>query len=165
MDGQTALGQEFLDENELPFSEAEFYQAFLMAGPEEQAREAARTIASLVRDASHMSAKAAVARRQGSTDPEKTNETLWVIDPLHFAMLSLVSDDLRARVDRYWRAYWESQRPGLTQAALHRRGMSLLAEPTAEVIADVESQMAAYEAEWRTTCEEARALVEKWAIR
>lgn len=165
MDGPTTLGQEFLDEKELPFSEAEFYQAFLMAGPDEQAREAASTIASLVREASHMNAMAAEARRQGSTDRGKTNETLWVIDPLHFAMLTLVSDDLRARVNRYWRAYWESQRPGLTQAALHRRGMSILAQPTAEVIAEVESQMEAYEEEWRSTCEEARTLVEQWTIR
>lgn len=156
---------DLIDEHELPFSEEEFFRAFCLAVPEEEAREIARHIAWLVHNAAHKNALVEEARRQGSTNPAEIQRTTWVVDSLYFAFLTLLSDDLRERVNRFMRNRWDSERPNLTRAALHRAGMSVLAQPTPAITAQVEAQIATYEADWRRVCEEAQRRTAEWTLK
>ncbi len=152
-----------IDEHELPFSEDEFHRAFRLAISDEEAREAAEHIAFLVHDTARRNALVEEARARPGVNPADYQLTTWVVDDLHFAFLTLVSDDLRDRANRYRRARWESERPSLTQAELHRAGMSVLAQPTPEIRARVDTTIAEYEAGWLANCAEAAEIVAKWS--
>jgi hypothetical protein len=151
-----------IDAQELPFSEDEFYRAFRLGMSDEEAREAAEHIALLVHDTARKNALAEQARRRGSTEPAELGLTTWVVDNLLFAFLTLVSDDLLERVSRYMCERWESERPGRIQSELIRAKMSVLAQPTPEVLTRVDGIFAEYEAEWLSDCEEAREIAAKW---
>lgn len=157
------LGTAPIDEQELPFSVDEFYRAFRLGMADEEAREAAEHIAFLVHDTARRNALVEEARRTESTAPAELGLTTWVVDKLHFAFLTLVSDDLRERANGYMRERWEAERPSLTQAELHRAGMSVLAQPTPEIVARVDARIAEYEAEWLADCEEAGHIAARWA--
>lgn|GEM_PF-3051889 len=133
---------------DLPFTEEEFYRAFRLVESEAGAREAASYTAALVRDTAALVDAARQARERGETDPSVIAEPTWYIGDEAFALLGLVSDDLRERVDAYMNARWEGERPAITRAALHRHGRLITGDPTDAERADVDAEIASYRAAW-----------------
>jgi hypothetical protein len=148
-------------DEDLPFSEAEFYRAFRLVESEKEAREEAAFVVEVVRKANEGAARARLARERGSQDLREIQIPAWVIPDELFALLALVSDDLRARVDAYMRAQWEGQREQLLRNGLYRPGGTILREPTPEVHAEADARIASCEAEWTACCERVRADAER----
>ena len=151
---------EYIDEH-LPFSEEEFYRAFRLVESDRKAREGAAFVVQVVREANEQAERVRLASVSGSQDGGTAGVPCWVIGDGAFALLALVSDDLRVRADAYMRAQWETQREQGLRNGLYRPGGVILREPTAEVYAEVESRVAAEQAEWRALCETTRAEIEK----
>ncbi len=137
-----------IDGEELPFTEEEFYRAFRLLHSEDEAREVASYISALVRDTDERSEAAREARARGSTNPHEIAEPTWVIGDEAFALLALVSHDLRIRVDEFMRKRRESERPAITRAVVYRSGRLITSEPTPEDAAAVDVALAAYSTEW-----------------
>lgn len=146
---------EYINE-ELPFSEEEFYRAFRLVESDREAREGAASVVQAVRDANEQAERARFAIAAGSQDGSSTGVASWVIGDGAFALLALVSDDLRVRVDAYMREQREGQREQMLRNGLYRPGGVILRAPTSEVHAEVEARIADAAAEWS-------ALVEKTA--
>jgi hypothetical protein len=147
----------YIDE-QLPFSEDEFYRAFRLVESEGKAREAAAFVVQVVRQANEQDK---AARFAVATDSQTSGGATWVIGDGAFALLALVSDDLGARVDAYMRAQWEQLREQWLRNGLYRPGGVILREPTPEVHAEVEARLAATAAEWEELLERTRAGVER----
>lgn len=152
-------------DQDLPFSEEEFYRAFRLLESDGEAREGAAFVVQVVRKANEGAARARLARERGSQDLHEMQIPVWVIPDEFFALLALVSDDLRARVDAYMRAEWEGQREQLLRNGLYRPGGTFLREPTPEAHAEADARIASCEAEWTARCERVRADVERWRQR
>ena len=150
-----------LDRDTLPFSEAEFYEGFRLILSDKKAREAAAFIVELVGDVADQTQRARLARAQGSLDPAETAIPGLVIPDDVFALLALVSGELRVRVDDYIRARWEADRPGWLRDGLYRPGGVILREPTPEVYSEVEARMVAAAGEWQDLLEKTHADVER----
>lgn len=151
---------EHIDE-QLPFSEEEFYRAFRLVESDAEAREAAAFVVQAVRKANEQAERARLALTSGTHDGSSMGVPTWVIGDGAFALLALVSDDLRERVEAYMHAQWEADREHLLRNRLYRGGGVFLREPTAEVYAEVEAQIAETAAEWRALVERTRAEVER----
>jgi len=132
----------------LPFTEEEFYRAFRLVESETEAREAASYTAAVVRDTAALADAARQARERGETDPAAVAEPTWYIGDEAFALLALVSDDLRERVDAYMNARWEGERPAMTRATLHRSGRLITSDPTDAERAEVDAEIASYRTAW-----------------
>lgn len=145
----------YIDEA-LPFSEEEFYQAFSLIQSEKKARSSAASVVEAVQRANEGAAHARLAREAGSQDRTETAVPVWYIEDGAFALLALVSEDLRERVNAYMRAKWEAEREPAIRNRLYRPGKGFLQEPTAEVYAEVDELLAGYAAEW----EELRATMQ-----
>ena len=145
-----------IDERELPFTEAEFAQAFRLVVSERRARKTAAHIRRTVREAIRMAARVREARERGSTDPNEIQEPSWYIGDPAFALLALVSDDLRLRVDNYMRAQWAELRARMLRSRLRRPDGSIMEAPDAAVQAEVDAEIAEYEAAWDRLCEDTR---------
>lgn len=143
---------DYIDE-QLPFSEEEFYLAFRLVESEREAREGAAFVARVVREANEQAERARLALAAGSQDGGETAVPTWIIGDGAFALLALLSDDLRARVDAYMRAQIEGQREQWLRNGLYRPGGMILREPTPEVHAEVEARIAELEEEWRRLVE------------
>lgn len=150
---------EYIDE-QLPFSEDEFYRAFRLVESDGEAREAAAFVVQVVHRAKEQDKAARLAVAAGS---QTSGGATWVIGDEAFALLALVSDDLRARVDAYMRAQWEELREQWLRNGLYRPGGVILREPTPEVHAEVEARLAATAAEWEKLLERTRAYVDSQA--
>lgn len=159
------MGADWIHPRELPFSEEEFFRAFCLIQPEEEARKNARFVGEMVRDVIEKREQAFQAQERGSTDPDETRIPAWVIGDGAFALLAMLSDDLCARVDAFMRNRWQAERLALTRNALYRPDGSILREPTPEVIADVDAVLASYAAGWKRTRKEMRVEVERWRER
>lgn len=144
---------EYIDER-LPFSEDEFYRAFRLVESDGEAREAAAFVVQVVREANEQDVASRLAVATGS---QTSGGATWVIGDGVFALLALVSDDLRARVDAYMRAQWEELREQWLRNGLYRPGGVVLREPTPEVHAEVDARLAATAAEWGELLERTRA--------
>jgi hypothetical protein len=123
------VNQNYIDVNDLPFTEDEFFRAFALMHDEQLAREAARGIAELLSDG--------------------TYDEGWFISDEVFAALSLLSDELRERVEAYMRPQWERMRPSLIRSALRREGLPPASEPTPSAIRSADEKIAHYVAEWQ----------------
>lgn len=123
------MNQDYIDANDLPFTEDELFRAFALMHDEQFAREAARGIAELLSDG--------------------TYDEAWSISDEVFAALSLLSDELRDRVEAYMRPQWERMRPSLIHSALRREGLSPAADPTASAVRAADEEIAHYLAEWQ----------------
>ena len=141
------MRMEYIDE-QLPFSEEEFYRAFRLAEPEGEAREGAAFVVQVVREANDQAERARLGFAAGSQDRGETAVPTWIIGEGAFALLALVSDDLRVRVDAYMRAQREGEREQLLRNGLYRSGGVILRSPSPEVHAEVEAQIAEAAAEW-----------------
>jgi hypothetical protein len=144
---------EYIDEG-LPFSEDEFYRAFRLVESDAEAREAAAFVVEVVRQANEQDEASRLAVATGS---QTHGGVTWVIEDGVFALLALVSDDLRARVDAYMRAQWQELREQWLRNGLYRPGGVILREPTPEVYAEVDARLAATAAEWGELLERTRA--------
>lgn len=131
----------YIDANHLPFTEDELFRALALTGDEKEAREAAREMAELLSDGTYGGA--------------------WSISDEVFAALTLLSDDLRERVDAYMRARWEGMRPSLVHAALGQEGLPPGSEPTPSVIRAADEELASYVASWERGC----AALAEWVRR
>jgi hypothetical protein len=151
---------ENIDED-LPFSEDEFYRAFRLLESEAEAREAAAFVVQVVRKANEQAQRARLALTSGTHDGSSMGVPAWVIEDGAFALLALVSDDLRERVEAYMHARWEADREHLLRNRLYRGRGVFLREPTAEVYAEVEAQTAETAAEWHALVERVRGEVER----
>ncbi len=149
----------YIDE-QLPFSEEEFYRAFRLVEPDPDARESAAFIVRVVRRANEQAQRARLSLAPGDQDDSSMEGPTWFIGDRAFALLSLVSDDLRVRVDAYMGAQWQGLRELLLRFGLYRPDGVILREPTSEEYAKVEAQIAVTAAEWRTVVERTRAEVE-----
>ena len=118
-----------IDEHQLPFTQDELFRALALTGDEQEARDAAHTLAR----AAH-------------------SDMGWFIGDEVFAALALLSDDLRERVEAYMRARWEGMRPSLVHAALRREGLPPGSEPTPAALLAADEEMARYVTEWRRGC-------------
>lgn len=152
-----------IHERDLPFSEDEFFRAFCLVQSEQEARESARYVSEIVRSTPEGAERARAAREQGSDDPVEIAEPAWHIGDGAFALLAMVSGELRTRVEDYMRGRWEAERPSLLRATLHRAGRSIHAEPGAEDLEAVERVIGSYEAEWRQVCDRMQAEAEHHA--
>lgn len=150
---------EYIDER-LPFSEEEFYYAFRLLESDREAREGAAFVVQVVREANEQAERARLALASGSRDGKSVGVPTWFIGDGAFALLALVSDDLRVRVDAYKRAQWEAEREQLLRNGLYRPGGVILREPTSEVYAEVEARIAEIASEWRELVEKTRGDVE-----
>lgn len=143
---------------QLPFSEDEFYRAFRLLESDTEAREDAAFIVQVVREANE---QAEAARLAFAADSEGKGRSAglptWVIEDGAFALLALVSEDLRLRVEAYMRAQWEGLREQWIRNALYRPGGGILGEPTPEVYAELEAKSAQAEADWRDQVKKTRA--------
>jgi hypothetical protein len=150
---------EYIDE-QLPFSEEEFYRAFRLLESEREAREGAEFVVQVVREANEQAERARLAIAAGGQDGRSTiGVASWTIGDGAFALLALVSDDLRVRVDAYMRAQREGQREQLLRNALYRPGGVILRAPTPEVHAEVEARIAESAEEWSALVERTAELV------
>lgn len=131
----------YIDKNNLPFTEDELFRAFALTGDEQEAREAARTLAELLSDG--------------------TYEGGWSIGYEGFAALALLSDDLRERVDACMLPGWENMRPSLVREALRREGLPPDSAPTASALQAADEEIARYVADWRRGC----AALAEWVRR
>lgn len=147
---------EYIDE-QLPFCEEEFYRAFRLLGSDPEAREGAAFVVKVVREANEQAERARLALASGSQ--EIRGVPSWCIGDVAFALLTLVSDDLRVRVDAYMRAQWEGEREQMLRNGLYRPGGVVLREPTAEVYAEVDARIAEMAAEWTALVEKTRIQV------
>jgi hypothetical protein len=151
---------EHIDE-QLPFSEEEFYRAFRLLESDAEARQAAAFVVEVVRKANELAERARLTLTSGTHDGSSIGVPTWVIGDGVFALLALVSDDLRERVEAYMHAQWEADREDMVRNRLYRGGGVFLREPTAEVYAEVEAEIAAKAAEWRALAERTRAELER----
>ncbi|HEV3049952.1 MAG TPA: hypothetical protein VGX50_06575 [Longimicrobium sp.] len=135
------MNQHYIDANDLPFTEDEFFQAFALLHDEQFAREAARGIAELLSDG--------------------TYDGGWSISDEVFAALSLLSDELQERVEAYMRPQWARMRPSLIHSALRREGLPPASEPAASVVRSADEEIAAYVADWERGC----AALAEWVRR
>jgi hypothetical protein len=145
-------------DKQLPFTEDEFYRAFRLVESDTEARTAAAFVVQVVRQASEQDEAARLAVANGS---QKSGGGGWVIGDGAFALLALVSDDLRVRVDAYMRAQWEELREQWLRDGLYRPGGVFLREPTPEVHAEVEARITATVADWSELLERTRAEVKR----
>lgn len=150
----------YIDE-QLPFSEEEFYRAFRLVEQDGEARENAAFVVQTVRTANEQTARARLAIAAGSQDRSETALTTWIIEDVAFALLALVSDHLGARVDAYMRARWDELREQWLRDGLYRGSGVFLREATPEVHAEVEARISDRVAEWRELLESIRAEVEQ----
>jgi hypothetical protein len=146
---------------DLPFSEEEFYRAFRLVQSEKKARSSAAFVVQMVNEVNERAERARLARERGSQNPQELQVPVWIVGDGAFALLALVSDDLRTRVDAYMRGQLESQREPALRDRLYRPGGTILREPTPEVHAEVDALLAGYAAEWTRLCERTRADVER----
>lgn len=147
---------EYIDEH-LPFSEEEFYRAFRLVEPEREAREGAAFVVRVVHEANEQAQHARLAFAPASHDGTGMGVPTWVVGDGAFALLALVSEDLRVRVEAYMHAEWERQREQLLRNGLYRPGGVILREPTREVYAEVDARMDELAAEWRELLARTRA--------
>ncbi|HLM68483.1 MAG TPA: hypothetical protein VK358_13185 [Longimicrobium sp.] len=132
---------DYIDANDLPFTEEELYRGFVLLGSEQEAREGARLLAETL----------------GGGDYEGG----WFISDEAFAAIALVSDDLRERVDAYMRTGWEGRRRSVIRDALRREGLPSGSEPTASALRAADDEIARYVAQWRSGC----AALAEWVRR
>jgi hypothetical protein len=138
------VDQAYIDEA-FPFSEQELVQAFALAHPEERAGAMAGQVARLVRDAAVGIAAARQARARGRTDAEEVDEPLWVCPDEVFALLSLVSPDLDARVQEFNLARLEVVRQDDVRARLEADGLE---HTTAAIEEEADAVVDAIRMEW-----------------
>jgi hypothetical protein len=139
---------------DLPFSEEEFYRAFALIQGEEEARENARYLSSVVRQSYEQEAVM-------DLPPRAINHPTWAISDEGFALLGFVSDELRHRVERYMHNRWEAEREELIRNRLYRPSGSILAMPDQEVLDEVSQVLHEYAEEWRKTIERMRSRVNR----
>lgn len=145
-------------DKQLPFTEDEFYRAFRLVESDTEARATAAFVVQVVRNGNEQAESARLAVAAGS---QTSGGGGWVIEDGAFALLALVSDDLRVRVDAYMRAQWEGLRAQWLRDGLYRPGGVFLREPTAEVQAEVEARIAATAGEWEELLDRTRAEVKR----
>jgi hypothetical protein len=131
----------YIDEKALPFTEDELFRAFAVTEDEEDARNAAHTLAELLSGGTYYGG--------------------WSISYEGLAALALLSDDLRERVDAFILPGWENMRPSLVRDALRREGLPPDSEPTASALQAADDQIARYVADWRRGC----AALAEWVRR
>lgn len=132
---------DYIDPDDLPFTEHELFRALALLGGEQEARDAARDFA--------------------ATLAGGTYDGGWSISDEVFAALALLSDDLRERVETYKRSDWEGVRPSHIYAALHREGLPPGSEPTPSSLRAADEELAANVAEWERGC----AALAEWVQR
>lgn len=131
----------YIDANDLPFTEDELFRALTLMGDEQLAREAAREMAELLSNG--------------------TYDGGWSISDEVFAALALLSDELRERVDAYILPGWENRRPSLVRDALRREGLPPDSEPTESALRAADEEIARDVADWRRGC----AALAEWVRR
>jgi hypothetical protein len=146
---------DYIDE-QLPFSEEEFYRAFRLVESDSEARAGAAFVVQVVREANEQAERARLAFASGRHDGSGMGVPTWFVGDGAFALLALVSGDLRVRVDAYMRAQREGQREQLLRNGLVQPGGVILRTPTPEMHAEVEARITEEASEWS-------ALVEKTA--
>ena len=156
-----AVQAHHIDDETLPFSEAEFYAAFRLIQSEKRARESAAFITQIAREVREQMERARLARERGSGDPRELAVPGLVVPDEVFALLAAASPELRARADAFMRARWAEDRKAWLRDGMYRPGGTVLREPTPEVHAEVEARVAAAEAEWEALCQTTRADVER----
>jgi hypothetical protein len=151
----------YIEDVTLPFSEAEFYAAFRLVQPEKKARKTAAFIVQMAREVREQTERARLARERGSNDVHETAVPSLIIPDGVFALLAMVSPELRARVDSFMRAGREGDREQWLRDGLYRPGGVVLREATPQVHAEVEARIVAAAAAWDALCETTRADVER----
>lgn len=132
---------EYLDPQQLPFTEDELFRALALMGDEKEARDAAHAFAETLAGGAYDGA--------------------WSISDEVFAALALLSNDLRGRVDTYMRDRWESMRPSLLYAALRREGLPGGSDPTPSALRAADEEVARHVADWEQGC----AALAEWVRR
>ncbi len=123
---------DYIDSDQLPFTEEELFRALALLGDEQEARDAARDVA--------------------ETLAGGTYEGGWSISDEVFAALAVLSGDLRERVDAYKRDDWEGRRRSLVYDALRREGLPGGSDPTPSALRAADEEVAVYLAEWEQGC-------------
>lgn len=123
---------DYIDPNDLPFTENELFRALALFADEQEARVAAHDFAETLGGGAYDGA--------------------WSLSSQVFAALALLSDELRERVDAYMRADWDGMRTSLVRAALRREGLPPGSEPTASALRAADEEIATYVADWRRGC-------------
>lgn len=123
---------DYLDPNDLPFTEDELFRALALTFSEQEARDAAHSFAETLAGGAY--------------------DGGWSVSDSVFAALALVSDDLRERVDAYMRARWEGMRRSNVSAALRREGLPHGSEPSPSALRAADEELGAYVAEWERGC-------------
>jgi hypothetical protein len=131
----------YIDANDLPFTEDELFRAFALTGDEQEARDVAHELAELLSGG--------------------TYDGGWSIADEAFSALALLSDDLGERVDTLMRARWKGMRPSLVHAALRREGLPPGSAPTPSALRAADEEIAGYVAQWRAGC----AALAEWVRR
>lgn len=151
----------WIDPTELPFTEEELFRAFALIQTEREARKSARYVARVVRQSQRNEEAARSARERGSQDVSQTIRPVWAMSADGFALLALLSDDLRLRVETYLRTRWEADRSGLIRDHLYRPNGTIVPAPTPEILAEIDEVIADYESEWSETLKQMRAEVQR----
>jgi hypothetical protein len=145
----------------LPFSEEEFYRAIRLVESEAEAREVAAFIVQIVRETNEQAKRVRAAWASGIHEGSPVGMPGWVIEDGIFALLALVSDDLRVRVEAYMRVQWEGERKELLRNGLYRGGGVFLREPTPEVYAEVDAQITQAAEAWAALMKRTQAALEE----
>lgn len=142
--GITAVDHAYIDEA-FPFREHELVEAFALEHPDERARGMAADVVRLVREARAGISAARQTRAHGASAAEAMDHPLWVCPDEVFALLSLVSADLDARVQEFNLARLEVVR----QEDVLGRIQALELEATAPAIEEqADAVVDALQAEW-----------------
>jgi hypothetical protein len=124
---------EYLDPELLPFTEEELFRGLALAADEQKAREVSQWFAEML---------------AGGAD----EGVGWSLPDVVFAAMSLLSDDLRQRVDAYKRAEWEGRRRSLVYEALRREGLPGGSAPTPSALRAADEEIAESIADWERGC-------------
>lgn len=122
----------YIDVTVLPFTENELFRGLALIGDEQEARNGAQAMAELLSGG--------------------TYDGGWSIADEVFAAMTVLSDDLRERVDAYMLPRWENMRPTLVRDALRREGLPPGSQPTASALRAADQEIARYVADWRRGC-------------
>lgn len=132
---------DYMDPNQLPFTEDELFRALALIGDEQEARDAAHAFAETLAGGAY--------------------DGGWSMSDEAFAALALVSDDLRDRVDAYMRSSWEGMRQTLVRAALRSEGFPPGSNPTPSALRAADEEVGDYVANWEQGC----AALAEWVRR
>jgi hypothetical protein len=132
---------DYIDANDLPFTEDELFRALAMLGDEQEARYAAHDLAETLAGGAY--------------------DGGWSVSDEVFAAMALLSDDLRQRVEAYKRSDWEGIRRSEVYAALRREGLPPGSAPTPSALRAADEERARHVADWERGC----AALAEWVRR